>query len=191
MNNHLDRGSYKKNESFLSSFSHSCLGKIIILAVILVILLFLAWISVPGKTTMTEEIEDDIRECIMSHDSIQGDWIDDAVNNVGHIVTHADSTFESDKWETFLKFNRLEYHRHPFYATVHVHNNLRPEGQRIGIGIWGIVIPTVTYSDLLLRTGVMHKGYEQKIYQSISGSEEYFGSNPNVNEYHYKGEATQ
>jgi hypothetical protein len=49
-----------------------------------------------------------------------------------------------------------------------LHNNFKPEGIRAGIGIFGIVIPTVNFNDFLFRIGPMHRGYEQKIIQSTT-----------------------
>ena len=188
--NQTDRGNYHSQESIRRSFTHSCFGRIIILGGIACILLFLASISVPDKRTMTDEIEDDIRQCIMTHDSIQADGIDDAIGNIGYIFTHADSTFDQKDWENFLKYNRLQYHYHPFYSTMHVHNNLHTEGERIGIGIFGLVIPTFSFSDFLTNVGPIHKGYDKGLIQNIYYEDDYMGAQPNVNEYHYKGEQT-
>jgi len=186
-----DRGNYRKDEGLVHSFSHSCLGKLIIAAGVTAVLLFLAHISVPDEQTMTDEMNDNIRQCIMANDSIKTDWIDDAINNIGYTFTHADSTFDESIWETFNKYNRLEYHKHAFYSTMRLHNNFRPEGTRVGIGIYGLVIPTVNFNDFLLRVGPMHKGYDKRIIQNIYYEDEYFGENPNIEEYHYKGDITE
>ena len=179
---------YRTNESLMHSFTHSCLGRIIILAAIMGVVLFIAHLTVPDEQTMTEEIEDDIRQCIMANDSLQTDAIDDAVNNVGYIFTHADSTFDAEIWQTFTKYNRLEYHKHAFYATMHIHNNFRPAGTRVGIGILGLVIPTVNFNDFLLRVGPIHKGYGKGLIQNIYYEDTDLGTNPNIKEYHYHGE---
>ena len=51
----------------------------------------------------------------------------------------------------------------------------------IGIGIFGIVIPTVNFNDFLFKIGPMHKGYDQKPVRStiIRGGYD-FGSNPEL-----------
>jgi hypothetical protein len=181
------------NRGFRSKekFTHSCLGRIIIFAGIILVLLILAFVSVPNKETMTEEIEDDIRELIQTHDSIQADKIDDYIGNVSHIFTHADSTFDHKTWTLFEKYNRLEYHKRAFYSSMHVHNNFHPEGVRIGIGIFGVVIPTVTYNDILLRVGPMHKGYNDGVLQKVNFDDGYMGDQPHIREYHYQGDQTQ
>ena len=56
----------------------------------------------------------------------------------------------------------MEYYKHTFYATTLLHNNYKPEGIRAGVGIFGIVIPTVNFNDFLFRLGPMHRGYDQK-----------------------------
>ena len=66
---------------------------------------------------------------------------------------------------------------------------MHPEGTRVGVGIFGIIIPTVLYEDILLEVGPVHKGYEQKLNQApIQQEEEDLGTNPNITEFHYKGD---
>ena len=182
------KNDYRTNGSLLHSLTHSCLGRICILAVILAVVLAIARFSVPDKETMTVEIEDAIRQCIIANDSIPTDDIDDAVNNIGYIFTYADSTkFNEETWELFNKYNKLEYYKHSFYSTMHVKNNFRPVGNRVGIGIFGVVIPTVNYHDFPLDIGPIHKGYDEKIIKTIEYKERDLGTNPDINEYHYKG----
>ena len=157
-----DRGSFRTQESLGSQFLHSCLGKLVILGAIIGAILVVAYLSVPDEETMMTEMEDDIRQCIEANDSIKNDWIDDAVNNIGYIFTCADSIPDQEIIDNFNKYNKLEYHHHTFYATALLHNNFKPEGIRAGIGIFGLVIPTVNFNDLLFRIGPMHRGYDQK-----------------------------
>ena len=177
-------GNFRTKESF----THSCLGRLVIVAGVLLIVLILAVISVPGKQTMTEEVEDAIRECITTHDSIQADGLDDAIDNIGYIFTTADTTFSQEKWATFNKYNRLQYHKHLFYSSMHVHNNLRPQGSRVGIGIFGLVIPTVQFKELLMNVSPIHKGYDQGLNRQVTVPDTYMGDQPHIKEYHYKGE---
>jgi hypothetical protein len=182
------RKGFPNHESLPHSFTHSCLGKIVIFVVILGALLFVAHITVPDRIEMIEETEDNIRQCILDNDSIQTDKIDDAINNIGYTFTHVDSTdVDADIWKAYRKYNRLEYHEHSFFATMHVHNNFCPQGKRVGIGIFGMVISTVNYNDFLLNVTPVHKGYGGKIIQTIS-DEPYYGESPDVKVYHYKGE---
>ncbi len=183
-----DNRNFRTTGSVKDSFTHSCLGRLVILGGILLVVLFLAHISVPDQQTMTEEIEDDIRQCIIDHDSIPGDWIDDAVGNVSRAFTSADSTLDEQTWAAFNKYNRLEYYKRAFYSSIHVHNNMNPQGHRVGIGIFGLVIPTVNYSDLLLHVEPMHKGYDRGLIQQTTVPDTYMGESPHIKEYHYKGE---
>ena len=184
------KGGFRTHESLAKSFTHSCLGKIIILAAVLAGLLVIAYLSVPDQETMTLETEDNIRQCIMANDSTKTDKIDDAINNIGYTFTHCDSTFELETWETFCKYNQLQFHKHTFYNTMHIHNNLHPQGTRVGVGIFGMVIPTVNFTDILLSVGPVHKGYGKGLIKNTYIQEEYFGENPSVKEYHYKGDET-
>ena len=183
-----NKNDYRTNGSLLHSLTHSCLGRICISAAIMAVILVIAHFNVPDEETMTIEIEDDIRQCILANDSISTDDIDDAVNNVGYIFTSADSAeFNDELWVLFNKYNKLEYFKHYFYSTMRVRNNFQPEGNRVGIGIFGVVIPTVSYKDFLLNIAPIHKGYDGKIIKSIEYIEQDLGENPNIKEYHFKG----
>ena len=84
-------GNFKKNESPLQAFYHSCLGKIVILVGILIILLIVGMMTKPTQEEMEMEMVDDILQCIEANDSIQGDDIDDQVNNLNSIFSLADT----------------------------------------------------------------------------------------------------
>ena len=173
--------SYRTKETLAQQFFHTCLGKLTILAAIIGVLLVIAHFTVPDEETMMVEMEDNIRQCIEANDSIKTDWIDDAVNNIGYIFTSADSIPNQEILDNFNKYNKMQYYRHTFYAKTLLHNNFKPEGIRVGIGVFGIVIPTVNFNDFLFRLGPMHKGYDQKPVQStiIIGGQS-FGNDPEL-----------
>jgi hypothetical protein len=176
-----DRGNYKAHGSFGQVFMRSCLGKITILVAVFVTLLIIAHISVPDEQTMMTEMDDNIRQCIETNDSIKTDWIDDAVNNIGYIFTHADSIPNKEIIDNFYEYNTMKFYQHPFYSTVLLHNNFKPEGIRIGIGIFGIVIPKVSFKDFLFKIGPMHKGYDQKpVKATITVGGSSFGNDPEL-----------
>ncbi|MBQ9216021.1 MAG: hypothetical protein IJ159_07025 [Prevotella sp.] len=182
-----DRGNYKTTESVGKAFTHSCLGKLIILAALIVIGLIIAYFTTPTEKEMTEEMTDNIMQCLQENDSIKGDDIDDNVNNLAFIFTKADTTKIADEVrKAYHMYNRLEIYRHTFYATAHLRNNLHPEGIRVGFGAFGLVIPTVNYKDILLDVGPVHKGYNQKIIPQTITNDVDLGTNPNIQEYHYK-----
>lgn len=176
-----DRGSYRKNDSLFSEFTHSCLGRFIILIAILIILTIVAFITNPSEQTMRDDTVDNIRQCIETNDSINTDWIDNAINNVGYIFTDADTTANSEIMAFFNEHNRLEYYDHSIYSTVRLYNNFRVEGTLCSIGIFGIVIPTVNFNDFLLRTAPMRKDYNQPVVRNPYGeSDDYMGENPDM-----------
>ncbi len=181
-----DRGNYRTNEPVTKAFMHSCLGKLIILAAFLLFALIIAYFTTPTKKEMLIQIDDAILECLEANDSIKGDPIDDYVNNIGSMITYADTTQVSeDVIKAYRMYNRLETYRHTFYATARLVNNLNPEGVRVGIGVFGMVIPTIVYKDLLLDVGPVHKGYNQKIIKTpVSDTD--LGKTPNIQEFHYK-----
>lgn len=176
-----NRGNYRTKETLAQQFWHSCFGKLTILAGIIAVLFVIGHLTIPDEETMMAEMDDNIRQCIEANDSIKNDWIDDAVNNIGYIFTTADSIPHQEILDNFNKYNKLEYYRHSFYATTLLHNNFKPEGIRVGIGIFGVVIPTVNFNDFLFRLGPMHKGYDQKvIFQSTTTSGENWSNNPEL-----------
>ena len=182
-----DRGNYKTTDSVGKAFAHSCLGKLIILTVLIIIGLIVAYFTTPTEKKMRTEMTDNIMQCLQENDSIKGDDIDDNVNNLGFIFTEADTTqISAEVREAYHMYNKLEVYRHTFYATAHLRNNLHPEGIRVGFGVFGLVIPTINYKDILLDVGPVHKGYNQKIIQPTINNEVDLGSNPNIQEFHYK-----
>ena len=182
-----DRGNFKTTDSVGKAFTHSCFGKLVILAALIVIGLIVAYFTTPTEKEMREKMTDNIMQCLQENDSIKGDDIDDDVNNLGFIFTEADTTKIADEVrQAYHMYNRLEVYRHTFYATAHLRNNLHPEGIRVGFGMFGIVVPTINYKDILLDVGPVHKGYNQKIIQPTTTNEVDLGTNPNIQEFHYK-----
>lgn len=179
---------FKKKESMSQAFYHSCLGKIVILAIAIVILLIIAALTKPTKKTMIAETTDGILECIADNDSIKGDVIDDYMANIAHVFTAADTTeINKDLMEGLKKYNRMEIHDHTFLRTAYIHNNVHPEGVRVAWGAYGLVFPTVTYSDLLLYIGKMHGDFNKAILRNGALDNHDLGRNPAVKEFHYKG----
>ncbi len=184
--NPTDNTNYRTNESIGKMFMHSCLGRLIILSGIIIILLIIAFFTRPSEQEMRDEMNDNIMQCMEMNDSIRGDQIDDFVHNIGFIFTSADTTKVGQEWrEVFDKYNRLEIYTHPFFNTAYVYNNIRTEGTRVGFAVFGVVIPTANFNDFLLRIGPMHKGYNQKLIKSVT-IEPDLGTNPNIQEFHYK-----
>lgn len=186
--NQTNRINYgRAHETVPQAFMHSCFGKLLILGAILLVLLIIAYFTAPSEQVMREEMNDNIMECMEMNDSIRGDKIDDYVHNIGFIFTTADTTKVGKEWrEAFDKYNRLEIYRHTFFTTAYIYNNIRAEGVRVGIGAFGVVVPTVNFNDFLLRTGPIHKGYNQKLIRNGVIPDTDLGTNPNIQEYHYK-----
>ena len=185
-------GGYRKQETPFQSFYHSCLGKIIILAGILVVLFIIAIMTKPTRDEMEKEMVDNILQCIEANDSIRGDKIDDHVNNFAHVFSKADtSKINKDLRTSLNKNNRLETYNHTGFRTAYIFNNVHPEGVRIGYGLFGIVYPTITYEDLLLNVGPMQKKYNDGVIRSTIINSHDMGTNPNVKPYHYQGDPDQ
>jgi hypothetical protein len=157
-----DRGDYRKKESLFGMFWSSCLGRLIIVAVVMGIITLIAALSCPSEQTMREQLEDDIRQCLELSDSVYMDGIDNVVANIGYMFSSAKTTGETELMKKFKKYNRLEYYNHDIFATIHVINNFHYEGERCAIGIFGMVIPTISLSDFVVRTSAIRKEYNYK-----------------------------
>ncbi len=178
---------FKTNRSFTQDFTRSCLGRIIIAGVILLVAMLVAYFTAPKEDDMNMEMTDNIMQCLEVNSENKGDAVDDYVHNLAFVFTTADTTMiPKDILETYYKHNRLESYRHTFFSTTYIHNNMHPEGTRVGVGVFGLIIPTVLYKDILLDVGPIHKGYEQKLNQQVIIPDDDLGENPNITEFHYK-----
>jgi hypothetical protein len=178
---------FKTNQSFTQEFTRSCLGRIIIAGVILLVAMLVAYFTAPKEADMNLEMTDNIMQCLEVNTDNKGDVVDDIVHNLAFVFTTADTTMiPKDLLETYYKHNRLESYRHTFFSTTYIHNNMHPEGTRVGVGVFGLIIPTVLYKDILLDVGPIHKGYEQKLNQQVIIPDDDLGENPNITEFHYK-----
>ena len=162
-----DRGTYNKNASMLEQFYHSCLGKLALAAVAVGVLALIAMLTIPSDEKISKETMDNVRECILQNDTIQSDQIDNTLSNVMRMFTSVpEEAFDRNLAKAIEKYNTLKIYHHTLYSTAYIHNNYRPEGSRVAIGILGMVIPTVNYSDLLLRSTVIRHEKDDPIIQS-------------------------
>lgn len=185
-------GGFKQNESALQAFYHSCLGKITILAGILILFFIVGIMTKPTQEEMEMEMVDDILQCIQANDSIQGDGIDDQVNNLSSVFSRADTAkINKELLVSLKKNNRLEIYNHSFFRTAYILNNIYPQGVRVGIGMFGVVYPTVLYKDLLLNVGPMQKKYKDGVIRTGTINTHDLGTNPAVKPYHYQGDPDQ
>jgi len=166
-----DRGKYKKEDSLMAMFWHSCLGKIVIIAAFLGLMALIAYITCPSEDRVREEMNDNICQCIVHTDSITTDWVDDMVANVGYIFTTADSAVDKNRMALFHRHNRLEFYDHGIYSSLRVYNTFNYDGTCVGIGFFGMVIPVFSSADFLLRVMPMPKesqvGVKKEVVDSI------------------------
>lgn len=177
-----------KRQSMTSEFTHSCLGKLVILAGFIVILLIVALLTVPSDKEMQAQMEDNIRECLQDNFEKRCDGADEFFNNLRRPFTEADTTFnDKEILETFNRNNNLEIFKHTLFSVARVSNNLHPEGMREGIGIFGIVIPILNYDDFLMAEGNIRGKHHERIIGDGTVPEMDYGNNPMLKPYHYKG----
>ena len=181
-----NRSTYKR-QSMSTEFTNSCLGKLIILSVIVVILLIVAVATVPSDEEMRVQMEDNIRECIQDNYEKRCDPVDEIFNNILRPFTEADTTFnDKEILEIFHRNNRVEIYRHTLFTTCHIINNVHPEGLREGIGIFGMVIPILNYDDFMMTEGNVRGKNQDRIIKDEGIPEMDLGDNPMLKPYHYK-----
>ena len=61
---------YKSDDTVKDAFLHSCLGKLVILAGFVVILLLIAYFTAPSEKEMTTNMEDNVMQCLQENDSM-------------------------------------------------------------------------------------------------------------------------
>ena len=171
----------KNNDSLFYLFRHSCLGRLIMAAIVLAVLAVIASLTNPTEERMRSEMDDNIRQCIEERDSINDDWTETMVKNIRYMCTNADSIVtHPEDLRVFYEFNTLAHYDHSLFSTMFIHNSFHVEGKRCAIGIFGMVIPTVNFNDFLLREGPMFKEYKRPQPDYGAGSEEFFGDNPDL-----------
>ena len=162
-------------KSYVDLFLRSCLGRFIIIGILTAIVLFVAKATVPSKAKMESEMNDDIIQCIQECQAKFADGSDDLVRNTMSVFTHADSIPDDDTMDTFRKHNRIVYYKHTFYHTAYLFNNVIPDGKRVGVGVFGLVIPSLDFSDFIMRMAPLRKDYNQRIIKnefSVDGDPE-------------------
>ena len=183
----FNRDTYKQ-ETLFQSFYHSCMGKIIIIAALLLILFVSAVLTRPTEEAVYLATYDNIQECLQDNDSTKNDDLDEFFANVMRTFTTADTTLTNRELQkALLKYNRLEVYQHPAFITAYVRNNLNPQGVRVAIGVYGTIISTVCFSDLLLNLGPARGNYNQNLTPVAVPEEDYEPEMPNLKPYHYQG----
>ena len=165
-----NRSTYKK-QSMASEFTNSCLGKLVILAGTLFILLIASILTIPSDEEMQAQMEDNIRECIQDNFEKRCDPVDEVFKILA----------------IFNRNNKLEIYRHTIFCTARITNNLHPDGMREGIGIFGCVIPFLNYEDFLMTEGNVRGKQQDKLIKDGGIPEMDLGDNPMLKPYHYKG----
>jgi hypothetical protein len=182
----FNRDTYKK-ETLFQEFYHSCLGKIIILAVILLILFVVGVMTVPSDKMVVRETMDNIHQCLQDNDSINNDELDEDFANISRTFSEADTTLTNPELlKYFRAYNTIAVYDHTAYKTAYLHNTRHPQGVRVGIAIFGKVISTVYYDDMVLDLGPARGDFNERLVPAPA-QDEYFGDNPHLKPYHYKG----
>ena len=176
---------YKKR-SLTQQFFNSCLGRLVIVGIVLFALYIFALITVLSREIMLVETVDNVHECLQENDSIKADEIDEFINNISRSFSAADTTkTKKHAFKAFLKYNTLEVYSHPGFKTVYLFNSMYPQGCRIGFGIFQTVFSTLHYEELVLSNGAARGDYGKKLNEVEMPAEEL--NDIFVEPYHYQG----
>lgn len=174
-----DKSVYQK-ESAAGMFFNSCLGRIVILVVVLCFIGLIAHLTVPSDQDMKKETLNAVRQCINDSKGSASDKSDDIVRNVTAIFSEADTMKCREVMADFYKYNDIVIYRHTFFSTAWIHNNFRAVGARASVGVFGLVIPVVNYNDFVLNMGRIRKDFNQRIIRNVYGTDGNLGSNPDL-----------
>jgi len=187
------RGNFRTNESMFKQFRQSCLGKVVITGVIIIILLIVAAITNPSAEKMVSETIDNVHQSIESDLGRDAEWIEATVSNIGYTFSSADPDEALSKgqkerrkiqWEAFNagsynQFNESNVSNYTFFSTISIPNNIFGEPKVVGFGIFGLVIPTVNYNNFIPLDGKTGDRPGQKIDNGVN-PDEYMGDNPEL-----------
>ena len=177
----MQNDNYRQPDSFFYAFRHSCLGRLVLTVIILLILSVIAYFTCPTEEHMRAEMDDNIKQCIEERDSVTSDWTETMVKNTRYMFTTADSIMtHPEDLRVFMEFNTMAYYNHSLFSTMYIFNSFHIEGKRCALGIFGLVIPIVDFNDFLLREGPMFKEYERPVQEYGSSTEQFFGDNPDL-----------
>ncbi len=164
----IDRGTYVRDDA-KGGLKGGCVGKLLKVFAAVVVLLLVAMVSVPSDDRMKSEVENAVTLSIIANVMGPQDQSDDVVRNLTSIINAVDTAaIKMDQFHVFQKMNKIEVYRHALFSTARIHHLGNPGGTRVAIGFLGLVIPTVTSNDYLLRTEPLRKDYGNR---PLGGSE--------------------
>ena len=182
----INSDKYKK-KSLTQEFFNSCLGRLVIVLIVLFAFYIFALITVPSRDIMLVETVDNVHECLQENDSLKADEIDEFINNISRSFSAADTAkTKREVFKAFLKYNNLEVYSHPGFKTVYLFNSMYPQGCRVGIGVFQTVFCTLHYEELVLSNGAARGDYGKKLNDTIEIPEMEY-NDINVEPYHYQG----
>ena len=102
----FNRDTYKQ-ETLFQSFYRSCMGKIIIIAAILLFLFVAAVVTRPDAETVLLGADENVQECIQDNDSTKYDELDEFFANIVRTFSEADTTLTNrEAYRAFQKYNQ-------------------------------------------------------------------------------------
>lgn len=114
------------------------------------ILMIIAYNTVPSEAKHNQEIVQDMRDCVSDQaNSIAGAFGGDEARGIASLVF---STGLADKGiiESFSKNNTIIVDKHWFWSVGKICNRNYPEGTTVSFGMFGFVIPFVSWDDFVL-----------------------------------------
>lgn len=172
-------GTYTK-PSAINQFVHSGAGITVIIIAILAALLLICALTVPTEDHMLDRTKNAIALCCKENAKHRADNVDNAVRNMEAIAADADTIDIRRAMNDFDKYNHVEAYRHRFFATSWIFSNFHPEGRRAAIGLFGMVIPVLSFEDFFLDAGPVRKEYNQPAVKTINYGDDYMGSDPDL-----------
>lgn len=119
--------------------------------IVIVIALIWAYNAKPSGEKMRQAILKEVRGQVADRTSNTINMLSsDGDRTVGDLAALLINASEAEMSESFYKYNEIRINEHWFYRTADIVNSDNPDGKTVAFGIYGIVIPFVSWEDFRL-----------------------------------------
>lgn len=130
-------------------FDYLFLGTDILWGLLPIVLIICALIFVPNKSAHEKAIKKNAVECVIEESKNFADILSPGAGDLLSLFSNIVPANNAIA-ELFDKNNSIRYNKHWFWSTGEIINSLHPEGTMVSFGILGVVIPFVSWDDIVL-----------------------------------------
>lgn len=139
------------------------------------IVLFIAHATIPSNEKHVTEIQEDVRSCVREEAEEKGNAFISGFGTLMSMVVESGATDEViDK--AFERNNTIVYDKSWFWSTCKIVNSSHPSGTTVSFGIFGFVIPFVSWEDIRMMSDDAKQSILNSATDSSSGDDESYSS---------------